>query len=154
MTTLDFSNHMNSVALAQYCSFYCSIFTRLLYNYIWLKCTLYESDTVNTVLHIFSHLFSTLDNSNSRYLEPFSISLEGSSYRESTVVIPYAYKLFFCCSVTMEAKLRLCLWLIILGTITVQAARLGNQEENSMNVHSNGQWSCKYFQRFMMTVSC
>ena len=44
---------------------------------MWLKCSLSRK---NCFLP-YSRLFS----SNSRYLKPFSISLEGSSYRESTV---------------------------------------------------------------------
>ena len=40
--------------------------------------------TVDTVFPFYGRLFSTPGNSDSRYsLEPFSISLEGSSYRES-----------------------------------------------------------------------
>ena len=36
----------------------------------------------------------------------------------------------------MEARFHLFLFLIILGTITVQGARLGNQQENPLHVHS------------------
>lgn len=76
----------------------------------------------------------------------------------------------------MEAKLRLCLLLIILGIIIVQGARLGNQKENSMKVHSKryypwyngyyGYYGGRYnpgnggskqsecFHTYMMTVYC
>ncbi|KAL9954241.1 hypothetical protein ACROYT_G041752 [Oculina patagonica] len=39
----------------------------------------------------------------------------------------------------MEAKFHLCLLLIILGTITVQCASLGNQQDNPMHVLSKRQ---------------
>ena len=42
--------------------------------------------TLNTVFPYFWSFFSTANNLNSRQLKPFSISLEGSSYQEPTVI--------------------------------------------------------------------
>ena len=56
---------------------------------MWLKCSMCSKNCFFTLLSaIFCELpiTRTPDDSNSRWIELFSISLEGSSYRESTVI--------------------------------------------------------------------